>query len=252
MSQKKFDQSRRSFLAKPVKAVPAVALVSTGLGDVVTASAQIPGVPGTTALTPNMDHYQPTYFHDDEWAFIKAAVDVLIPEDEIGPGALKAGVPEYIDLQMQTPYAMGKLWYMTGPFSPELMAKTPGMGYQLNMNPQQVYRSGISAFNTWCEKTHGKKFSDLDKETQLVAMQELSDKKVTFDDQAVPVATFFSQLWANTKEGFFADPIYGGNKGMVGWKMVGFPGARADYMDWIDHHNKPYPFGPVSITAKKS
>jgi gluconate 2-dehydrogenase gamma chain len=51
----------------------------------------------------------------------------------------------------------------------------------------------------------------------------------------------------NTMEGFFADQLYGGNKGMASWKMIGFPGARYDYRDHIDKHNQPYPHGPVSI-----
>ena len=32
-------------------------------------------------------------------------------------------------------------------------------------------------------------------------------------------------------EGYFADPIYGGNRDMAGWKLVGFPGVRYDYRD---------------------
>jgi len=39
---------------------------------------------------------------------------------------------------------------------------------------------------------------------------------------------------------------------MGGWKMVGFPGARADYADWIDQHNVKYPYGPVSISGRKA
>ena len=58
---------------------------------------------------------------------------------------------------------------------------------------------------------------------------------------------FFQLLWQNTKEGFFADPVYGGNRNMVGWKMIGFPGARYDYRDWIDKHNQPYPLPPVGL-----
>ena len=58
---------------------------------------------------------------------------------------------------------------------------------------------------------------------------------------------FFELVLQNTMEGFFADPLYGGNKGMAGWKMIGFPGARYDYRDHIDKHNVPYPKGPVSI-----
>jgi gluconate 2-dehydrogenase gamma chain len=58
---------------------------------------------------------------------------------------------------------------------------------------------------------------------------------------------FFQLLWQNTKEGFFSDPIYGGNRDMVGWKMIGFPGARYDYRDWVDNHNQPYPLPPVGL-----
>ena len=51
-------------------------------------------------------------------------------------------------------------------------------------------------------------------------------------------AEFFALLLQNTQEGFFADPIYGGNRDMAGWKLVGFPGARYDYRDWVERHNE--------------
>jgi gluconate 2-dehydrogenase gamma chain len=51
-------------------------------------------------------------------------------------------------------------------------------------------------------------------------------------------------------EGFFADPIYGGNRDMAGWKLVGFPGARYDYRDWVERHNEAYPLPPVSIMGR--
>ena len=47
--------------------------------------------------------------------------------------------------------------------------------------------------------------------------------------------------------GFFADPIYGGNRDMVAWKMIGYPGARYNYLDWIDRHNERFPLPPVSL-----
>ena len=40
----------------------------------------------------------------------------------------------------------------------------------------------------------------------------------------------FDLIHNNTMEGFFADPIYGGNRDMAGWKLLGFPGTR--YEDW--------------------
>ena len=54
----------------------------------------------------------------------------------------------------------------------------------------------------------------------------------------------------NTIEGFFADPIYGGNRDMAGWRLVGFPGARYDYRDHVSRHNEPYPLPPVSILGR--
>jgi gluconate 2-dehydrogenase gamma chain len=58
---------------------------------------------------------------------------------------------------------------------------------------------------------------------------------------------FFELILQNTMEGFFADPLYGGNRDMVSWKMIGFPGARYDYRAFVGKHNQRYPYGPVSI-----
>lgn len=62
--------------------------------------------------------------------------------------------------------------------------------------------------------------------------------------------SFFSLLIQNTKESFFADPTYGGNVNMVGWRMTGFPGARYDYRDWVEHHNERYSHPPVGISGR--
>ena len=50
-------------------------------------------------------------------------------------------------------------------------------------------------------------------------------------------------------EGFFADPIYGGNRDKVGWRLVGFPGVpTVSYKDLLDQIlNKEYTAEPVSI-----
>ena len=62
--------------------------------------------------------------------------------------------------------------------------------------------------------------------------------------------TFFEQLLKDVQQGFFADPIYGGNHEMCAWKMIGFPGARYDYTDWVGRHNERYPYPPVSIAGR--
>jgi gluconate 2-dehydrogenase gamma chain len=173
-------------------------------------------------------------------------VSRLIPADDLGPGALEAGAAEFIDRQMNTPYATGALWFMQGPFMPDAM---PEMGYQLQLVPQQIYRLGIAATDQWCKANHGNVFAAKDSATRDLILQKLESGDLVLD--AVPAKAFFSLLLQNTREGFFSDPVHGGNKGMVGWKQIGFPGARADFMDWVER-NEPYPFPPVSIRGERA
>ena len=69
--------------------------------------------------------------------------------------------------------------------------------------------------------------------------------KVKFD--GVDAQGFFDALLKDVPEGFFSDPIHGGNRNMVGWSMIGFPGIRYDYRDWVHRHNERYPYPPVGI-----
>lgn len=247
---------RRAFFMKSLPIIP-VAAVAAATGGVVTLGAtsltqqgkhHLPAVPGNavdTALARAAD-YQPTFFSAEEYRFIQAAVARLIPQDELGPGALEAGVPEFIDRQMNTPYATGSNWYMQGPFDPSAIRE---MGYQLKLSPQQLYRAGIAAVNQWSQKTLGKSFADLSTTEQDKALSAIEHGIDDFND-GLPSATFFSMLWGNTREGFFSDPIHGGNKDMVGWKLINFPGARADFMDWIERDEK-YSLPPVSILGAR-
>lgn len=91
---------------------------------------------GNTAAASD---WKPQFFNDREWAFINAAVARLIPADELGPGAKEAGVPEFIDRQLNTPYATGSIWYMQGPFNPDVPKE---MGYQPPLVPKQIYNPG--------------------------------------------------------------------------------------------------------------
>ncbi len=57
-------------------------------------------------------------------------------------------------------------------------------------------------------------------------------------------------LLQNTVEGFLADPMYGGNRDFIGWKLIGFPGPRYDYTDEIEQYNKRYTLPPVGILGR--
>lgn len=199
-----------------------------------------------TRPTRGQREYQPTFFTVEEWAFVQSAVSRLIPADDLGPGALEAGAAEFIDRQMNTPYAKGALWFMQGPFNPDA---APEMGYQSPLVPHLIYRLGIAATDHWCKANYGDVFAAKDSATQDLILRKLESGEAALD--AVPSKLFFSLLLQNTREGFFSDPVHGGNKNMVGWKQIGFPGARADFMDWVER-NEPYPFPPVSIRGERA
>jgi gluconate 2-dehydrogenase gamma chain len=145
------DGERRDFLRKGLTLIPAVNLASTGLGvtaqHLMAAPQSTPRPEPKVPATPKSSDHPPTFFTTEEWAFLQAAVSRIIPADEFGPGALEAGAAEYIDRQLNTPYATGAQWYMQGPFITDAPVE---MGYQLQLNPQQIYRLGISATDSWC------------------------------------------------------------------------------------------------------
>ncbi|MDB5955273.1 gluconate 2-dehydrogenase subunit 3 family protein [Ramlibacter sp.] len=230
-------EDRRKFL-KGAAAVPAALLLA--------GEASLLSPPAAAARPARSEAYEPVYFTPAEWAFINAATDRLIPSDEHGPGAVDLNVPEFIDRQMETEYGHGGLWYLQGPFHPEADAT---LGYQLRYSPRDFYRVAIAEINLACRQAHDKDFADLPAAMQDVVLSAL-------EKNAIPLAStraseFFIQLLANTREGYFADPMYGGNRAMGGWKMIGFPGARADFKDWSARPGQVYPLGPVSIRGGK-
>ena len=120
----------------------------------------VPSAPAPA--TPANAAYQPAFFTPAEWAFLNAACDRLIPNDEHGPGAVALGVPQYIDRQMGTPWADGAIWYMQGPF----YEAGPEFGYQSQLTPKQQYRIGIKAIDAVCQHQFNSNFYELRPETQ--------------------------------------------------------------------------------------
>ncbi|WXL24876.1 gluconate 2-dehydrogenase subunit 3 family protein [Ectopseudomonas mendocina] len=232
--------ARREFLRHSLGLIPVAALATTGVASAILAQPE-----SAVAAPAKAQAYTPSYFTAEELAFVTAAVARLIPTDNMGPGAADSGVPEFIDRQLNTRYGSGGLWYMQGPFQPDAPKE---LGYQLKLSPQEVYRLGIEEANAYCQKQWGKAFAELDQVKQEQALQDFDSGKAAFE--SVPATTFFAMLWSNTCEGFFSDPIHGGNQGLAGWKLIGFPGARADFMDWVERDER-YAFPPVSISGER-
>jgi gluconate 2-dehydrogenase gamma chain len=214
--------SRRDFL----KAAGAAAATPT-----LSAGAQ-----ATARVTRSDRAY--TFLNPQESSFLEAATERLIPKDELGPGAIDAGVPYYIDRQLASAWGAGERLYRSGPFQ----QGTPSQGYQLPFTPAELFRRAIRALNG--ELSTRGSFSHMGSEDQDAFLAAL--QKQPRDLDGVPSNVFFESLLEVTIEGYFSDPAYGGNRDMAAWEMIGFPGAYADYYDLVGI-NAPYRRKPMSL-----
>jgi gluconate 2-dehydrogenase gamma chain len=184
---------------------------------------------------------QPTtylFFNGDEAAFIEPAVARLIPKDDQWGGALEAGVPNFIDKQLAGAWGAGERLYRSGPWQ----QGTWTQGYQLPYTPAELYRTALRAIN---QELSQRPFAQMtpDEQDGYLKTLEAGGK----DLGGVPSHVFFAELWQCTLEGFFSDPVYGGNCNMVSWRMIGFPGADASYYDLVDQHGIKINRPPMSL-----
>ena len=172
------------------------------------------------------------YLLEPEIRFLEAAVEHLIPTDELGPGARDAGVVVYIDRQLAGSWGTHGRMYRGGPW----LEGTPQQGYQSRFTPQEVYRIAIREIDQHCKAAFERNFAQLPGDRQLRLLQQLEK-----DEIALPSLSskfFFDLLWRNTDEGYFADPLYGGNRDKVGWKLLGFPGLPSGRIPPPSHQQR--------------
>jgi gluconate 2-dehydrogenase gamma chain len=187
------------------------------------------------------------FFTAEEAVAIEAIVDRLIPPDPQTPGGKAAGCAVFIDRQLAGPYGSARALYMRPPF----IEGTPQQGNQSPLTPAARYRQGLAALGRFCRKAYaGKSFAQLSDEQKDKVLAGMEKGPIAFDGASA--TALFEQILTNTREGFFADPVYGGNRDMAGWKMIGFPGARYDYRDWVDRHNERIPLPPIGIGGQSA
>lgn len=221
-----------------------IAGTAAALAPVSAPSAQAQSAP-PKAPTPAHASTEPdTYLTltATEVAFFSAAADAFIPADNLSASGTDSGVVVFIDRQLAGAWGGGAKLYRAGPFQ----KGKPEQGYQLSLTPREYFAAGIIAINDWTRKLHGKEFDRLAPKQRDDALKTLESGKAelaSFDGKA-----FFEALLDIAMEGFFADPIYGGNRDKVSWKMVGFPGLPAVYRNLIvDWRDKRYVVDPKSI-----
>jgi gluconate 2-dehydrogenase gamma chain len=229
--------ARRKFLLGAGLAGTAVA---TGLTQAPPAAAETPAATAAAAaaaatpppsVTAAVSAAEPLLLlNDSEHAFVVAAVDTLIPADELSPSGTDCGCATFIDRQLASAWGGGAKMYRSGPY----LKGKPEQGYQLPLTPAEFVTAGIAAANAWSRKTYGHDFDRLDPDKRVEALKAMEEGKAEFANFSS--RAFFGRLHELTMEGFFSDPIYGGNRNKVSWKMLGFPGLPATYANVVDEY----------------
>ena len=188
----KHDAARRAFLVRAAAGAGAVA----GAGLLPDASGQNRGErhEAPAQLRANAG----AFFNQEDAATIEAFTERLMPGAAGKPGAREAGVLRYIDLALAGAYA----------------------------DLQDFYRRSLAQLDAYCRKTYQESFRRLDAARQDEVMTALERDQVTGFTWPSGLE-FFNIIRTHTMEGLFADPIYGGNQNLAGWRLVGFPGAQS-------------------------
>lgn len=223
--------SRRTFLKNSGLTVGGVVL-GGALGSLLGNEPKTPA-PVKQAHTPTANpNVALIFFTTEQYQLTQAASERIFPEDENGPGAKELNAAIYIDHQLASPWGLNVKDYRLGAFhTPE-----PTQGGQTKMLRKDLFPAGLLALNTYSVEQFEKKFTELEIAEQDAVLTDFSEGKTTVY-KGVSSTEFFNLLRSLTMEGVYADPLYGGNKEMLGWKMRKYPGSRMTYLQEIQSEN---------------
>jgi gluconate 2-dehydrogenase gamma chain len=230
---------RRSFLKGAGAAGTAVA---SALSGALTAPAQAQTAAPAKDASPSPAAEAHLTLTATEAAFLSAVYDTFIPADRLSPSGTDCGLLAFIDRQLAGAWGSGAKLYRSGPF----IKGTREQGYQLSLTPREFFGAGIKATNAWTRKTYGKDFDRLPAAEREAALKAMDAGKAELAE--INGKQFFEMLLQSAMEGFFADPIYGGNRDKVSWRMVGYPGLPAIYAGKaLEYRGKKIVLEPQSI-----
>ncbi|KZE36835.1 dehydrogenase [Bhargavaea cecembensis] len=235
MADEKKDVSRRDFLK--TAGVATGALVGGGViggligynakdgGNATKEGERSGGRADQSAGSPSGRMF---FTNDHDFNILSEATERIFPEDDLGPGAIGLGVPYFIDHQLAGAYGNNEKEYMQGPF----YAPQATQGYQSRLRRKDIFLQGIHKMEQEAQNRFETSFAELDGDQMDEIITAFQKDEVEME--GVSAAFFFRLLRSAVLEGAYSDPMYGGNKGMEGWKMKGFPGHQAAYIDKID------------------
>jgi gluconate 2-dehydrogenase gamma chain len=236
------------------------ALATSGAATI--GAATVMALQATPVATPTMEMPldQPmegpqrpaAFFNIHEAQTVDALVSRILPGDEDDPGAHEAGDVFYIDRALGgTNLGYTLKTYTQGPFLvvseepvPVQAASSRDIydyvsiapnsdlisryGYQSVLTPQEIYRRGLEYVDAYAQSQFQQDFVELSSEQQDQILTDMeADNATGFGGPSGKA--FFTQLRNDTIEGTFSDPQYGGNRDLVGWKLIGYPGAQRNY-----------------------
>ncbi|ODC04813.1 dehydrogenase [Terasakiispira papahanaumokuakeensis] len=227
------------------------ALIATGAVAASARASEMQGYPSNLAVAdeflprPAMDGGK-MHVLTDETALktVTAVFDRLIPADDLGPSASEAGCIVFLDSQLADRFGQGAQLYREGPKLPgaDELTQAP----QFIATPRERYETGLKALEAYAQQTDGAAFADLQPDRQDEILQGMEEGSISLADD-INTKAFFELMLQNVREGYFSDPIYGGNKDMVGWKLIGFPGARYDYRLYADRVGQKLDLESISL-----
>lgn len=186
-----------------------------------------------------------TFFDPHQRDTVQAAMARIIPTDDT-PGATEAGTVDFIDQGLSgTGYIYAK---PDGSGFEQLTGKQEDAWRQRIDIVRQAYTAGVADLDDQARRRHGSDFVDLEPEQQDKVLNELEQPfeqqeadleqaRVTLYGAPVEPALqqtstetdlgFVPLLALHTRQGFYSDPVYGGNRNRVGWDVIGFPGPAS-------------------------
>ena len=180
-----------------------------------------------------------TFFNEHQRATIEAAMARIIPTDD-QPGAREAGTINFLDRYLS---GLGFIYVKPdGSGFEKLEGKRADAWKQRIDIIRAKYVDGVIELDRRSQSQFGAEFVRLTSEQQdriLARMEQpaLQNRAGTEEAKSAEPALqqtnaevdldFFSLLALHTRHGFYSDPVYGGNKNRVGWKLIGFEGPES-------------------------
>lgn len=217
--------SRRTFLRNSGYALGGL-IVGGVVGSLIpTATKQAPPAPPAEEVNFNRALM---YFNQEQFRIVEAATERIFPADEIGPGAKELGVAYYIDHQLAGDWGFNAREYMQGPF----FRGEKVQGYQGRLKRREIFDIALREMQNHSMSTYKKGFAELTPEQQDAVLTAFEKDEVQVT--TISASGFFSMLRNATMEGVYADPLYGGNRNMDGWRMKNYPGNQMSYTQVIE------------------